>query len=224
MVHINLVIHKILEFIKQSDRAYSFKEIETHCKLKITPVITALKRNPKIFIENNKIYYLSEFSIRSLDDLRDLLKNRKEGIELERLDDGPFKVSKLLEVPEIPIEKAQINKKKSKEINLFSHVKDDFIVLRDLDNSQVVYYFDSSLKLSVDDKIKLLWDEVTIPDYQDLLEELKKAGINSMTKVVSNNLKEAKTKIKKKKTARRKIKITNTHVKDLNLEEMDYSG
>lgn len=92
------------------------------------------------------------------------------------------------------------------------------IVLKDNDNSEVVFYNDMQVE-RVDEDIRELWRSIKVPVYQDLISQLNNAGLKKDKVEYTKK----KVIIKKDKTKRykRRIKITNTHVKGLDLSGMD---
>ncbi|ORD96740.1 hypothetical protein HERIO_1336 [Hepatospora eriocheir] len=222
MAHINIYIHKIIEFIKKSDKEFSFKEIELNCGVKVSAVYYALKNNPKVHLENEKISYCPEFGIKTREELKKVLIEKGEGISLERLDDGPFNVSSLLFTPEEMKERSKkidrtVRKRIKSDDKPKTKIDEDFIILRDLDGSEMVFYYDNKYKLPVNEETKQIWASIEIPEYYDVLEELSKKGLK--TEKIETTKKQ-KPKIKKKKN-RRKINLTNTHVQEL--EKIDFN-
>ncbi|ORD94551.1 hypothetical protein ECANGB1_539 [Enterospora canceri] len=100
-------------------------------------------------------------------------------------------------------------------------VKDDFIILRDLDGGEIVFLNQSVSNLPTEDdvldRIREMWESVPVPNYQNVLEELNRAGIKHQTEEAK---KEPVKKIEKRKKYKRRIKITNTHVKGLDLNNL----
>lgn len=70
-----------------------------------------------------------------------------------------------------------------------------------------------------DDDIVALWKSVRVPGFQDLISEMSVAGIK--TNISETVKRKAIIKKTKSKRYRRNIKITNTHVKGLDLNKLD---
>lgn len=201
--HINSYIHTIIQFIKNYDRPLTFDEIEKNTNLKLTDnkkLLKTLTKNPKIVIGDNTLLFKPLYNIRNEKDLENIMvaTNCEYGIELEKLLDSPIDIKPFVQ-----------NLQKKAVI----------FVLKDIDNSEIVFYNKSYLP-PANDKIVELYNKIKIPNYQDVLKELSSAGIKVERKAQEErrNIVVKKTKIKKYK---RKIKITNTHVKELNFNDLD---
>lgn len=183
-----------MTFLKSTSGSISFTDLYNKLKIDIHSnprLLNALQNSDKILIQNNSIQYLYTYNIKSREDLIAVFKNKKEGIELSKLKDNQIDITSFL---------------------------DGFIILKDNDGSEVVFYDDLKID-KLDDDIVNLWQSIKIPGYQDMLSELNQAGLKTEK---SNNVKR-QTIIKrtKSKKYRRNIKITNTHVKGLDLNGMD---
>jgi len=202
--HLNIYIHKILEFLKKLDRAVGYKEIEDNTGISILKhpdLIKAFRTNDKLLFENNTVRFVPSYVIRSVDDLLDILKtvNSQEGIEMAKLEDSPFDI------------KPFINQLKQ---------ENKIIILKDLDSSEIVFYNESVFPF-VSEEIKSLWASVKVPNYYDIINELNQAGLKG-----SDNPTVVKNRVIKKtvsKKSKRRITITNTHVKGLDLQNLDDS-
>lgn len=218
--HFNFYLHKILEIIKSSDRKFTFKEVENKCGIKLATLITALKDNPRIQIENGKIYYNPEFLIRTKEDVINILKEKNEGIEMDRLNDGPIDVRQIMGIVEKKPQ--QIGVKKRTKITLPPIVTNEFIILRDLDGGEIVFLNETIPNLPPEgeslNKIKTLWNNISVPNYQTVLEHLNKAGVKTTPEI---SKKQGIVKQEKTKKFKRKFKITNTHIKELNLDNLN---
>lgn len=201
--HVNSYIHTIIQFIKNYDRPLTYEEIERSTNIKVTEnkkLLKALSKNPKIIIAKNTLLFKPLYDVRTEEDLENIMteSNCEYGIELEKLLDSPIDIKPFIE-----------NLKNKKVI----------YVLKDIDGSEIVFFNKLNIK-SADDKIVEMYNNVKIPNYQDVLKELSSAGIKIEKKSNEErkNIVVKKNKIKKYK---RKIKITNTHVKGLNLNDLD---
>ncbi|KAK6089301.1 hypothetical protein P3W45_001709 [Vairimorpha bombi] len=198
--HINSYIHDILNFLKSHNGPVSFTDIYKKLRIDVHNnyrLFRALQTNEKISITNNFIQYMYTYNIKHKEDLLSILSKNKEGIELAKLKDNQRDISEILE-----------------------ECKKDMqcIVLKDNDGSEVVFYNDMVID-QVDTDLINLWRSVRIPGYQDLLRELNVAGIKSDKN--ESVKRKAITKKTKTKKYRRNIKLTNTHVKGLDLSGMD---
>ncbi|EEQ82335.1 hypothetical protein NCER_100965 [Vairimorpha ceranae BRL01] len=192
--HINSYLHEILTFLKSSANAISFTDLYSKLNIDIhsnTRLLKALENNDKILIKNNFIQYLYTYNIQSKEDLINIFSKRKEGIELSKLRDNPIDISDFL---------------------------DDFLILKDNDGIEVVFYDDMRID-KADDDIVALWKSVRVPGFQDLISEMSVAGIK--TNISETVKRKAIIKKTKSKRYRRNIKITNTHVKGLDLNKLD---
>lgn len=192
--HINSYLHEILTFLKSSANAISFTDLYSKLNIDIhsnTRLLKALENNDKILIKNNFIQYLYTYNIQSKGDLINIFSKRKEGIELSKLRDNPIDISDFL---------------------------DDFLILKDNDGIEVVFYDDMRID-KADDDIVALWKSVRVPGFQDLISEMSVAGIK--TNISETVKRKAIIKKTKSKRYRRNIKITNTHVKGLDLNKLD---
>ncbi|WUR03631.1 transcription initiation factor IIE subunit beta (tfa2) [Vairimorpha necatrix] len=192
--HTNSYLHDILTFLKSTSGSVTFTDLYNKLKIDIHSnlrLLNALQSNEKIRIQNNLIEYLYTYNIKNKEDLVEIFKNKKEGIELVKLKDNPVDISGFLE---------------------------DFLILKDNDGSEVVFYNELHID-KLDEELINLWRAVKIPGYQDMLSELNCAGLKSdKNEVVKRKIINKKAKSKK---YRRNIKITNTHVKGLDLSGMD---
>lgn len=198
--HINTYIHEILNYLKQASSQVTFTELYSKLKIDIHSnghLIKALQKNEKIKMTNNSIEYLYTYNINTEDELLKILKENNEGIEMVKLKDNKFNIDEIIE------------KCKNEE---------KLIILKDLDNAEVCF-FNDSFCIKPDQDIIDLWMQIKIPGYQDLIRELNSVGLKSDKKeIVKRKAIPKKTKTKK---YRRNIKITNTHVKGLDLSGMD---
>merc|ERR1711915_171332 len=201
--HVNSYLHTIIQYIKEFDRPVPFEEIERKTMIRLIDnkkVLEALKKNSKVKVNRDSLLFKPVYNIRSEDDLFQLMEQTecKYGIEMEKLLESPVDVRVFVE-----------NLKKKEQI----------FILKDTDNSEILFL--NRLKIEpVDEKIKALWDEIPVLNYPDIIKELSSAGIKVEQKFYEEkkNIVKKKNKVKKFK---RRIKITNTHVKGLNLNDLD---
>ena len=216
--HFNTYVHKIIEIIKKEDRKFSFAEVEAKCGVKVVNLTSLLKINPKISLENNFLKYVPEFDIKTKQDIINIVMN--EGIEMDRLSDCFVDVRKLMEISEPKPQHIGVRKRVKNVLPPI--MTDDFIILRDLDGQEIVFKNEKIENLSSDDeslqKIKELYNSIETPNYQNVCDYLKERGIKTNTQVVKKPILRAPAKKKKYK---RKIKITNTHVEGLDLNNME---
>ncbi|KAM0678117.1 transcription factor TFIIE beta subunit [Binucleata daphniae] len=136
------------------------------------------------------------YQITNKDELLGVIRKagRKEGIELSELLDSPSDINKYIQ-------------------ELIAENK--MFIIKDMDGSQIIFYNELNIQ-KASPEVRELWSKVKVPDYQEVKRELKNAGLKS-----GNEEKKTKHIIENKKKVKRfnrKIKITNTHVKDLNLD------
>lgn len=202
--HLNTFVHKILDFLKRHDRALGYREVEENTGIDILSnpnLVRSLKTNPKILLTHQSIQFVPTYSIRSAQDLLNILKqvSSQEGIEMSKLEDSPVNIKGFVEA-------------------LRSEGK--IIVLKDLDGSEIVFHNENPFP-HVKDEIKELWASIKVPNYHDITEELNNAGLKSSGNQTIRKIKPLKS-VKSKKNKRR-VTITNTHVKGLDLTGMDDS-
>lgn len=197
--HLNSYIHSIIEYIKKSEAPVLFTDIKERLNINLynnPMILSSLKKNVKIKIERESIQFVPKYHIKTLEDLRDLIRktNCEYGIEVNELLDCFCDIKQFIE-----------------------HLKEnnEIFTLKDADNSMIIYYNDYEIS-KADEEIVNIWNSLRVPDYVDVKKELAQAGLKTGSE-------EPKRKIacdKRKKTKRftRKIKLTNTHIKDFNFE------
>lgn len=199
--HINSYVHRILDIIKKDDRPFTFKEIYNNVGVNLLanmPLMKALRNNPKIFIDQESLKFMPLYNIRSTFDLEEILKNNGgEGIEMSKLSDSPVDIKPFV------VELREQNK---------------IFLIKDMDNSEIVFYNDLDVRPACAE-IRGMWNMIKIHNYHDMVVELNSAGLkNASTQTV---LKKAVVKKEPKKRSQRRIRITNTHVKGLDLSGMN---
>ncbi|KAG5860024.1 transcription factor IIE beta subunit domain-containing protein [Encephalitozoon hellem] len=196
--HTNTYIHSVISLLKQYDRPLTFEEIKDKTRIDLHNnymLLQSIKKNPRIVATHSTLMFKPLYSIRGVEDLRKVMReiNGEEGLEMNKLMDSPVNIAPFVE-----------ELRRNEEI----------IVLNDIDGSEVVFWNDMHEK-PVDPQIKSLWSQVRISTYHDLIRELNTAGLK--TEKVENVKKRPTIKIKKDRRSRRRIRITNTHVKGLDL-------
>lgn len=196
--HLNSYIHSVINLLKQQDRPLSFEEIKERTNIDLHNnynLLQSIKKNPRIVATHSTLVFKPLYSIRSTDDLRNVMKglNNEEGVEIAKLTDSPVDISSFID-----------ELRRSGEM----------IVLSDLDSSEIAFNNDMQEK-PVDPQIKSLWSQIRVPTYHDLIRELNTAGLKAER--VENVKKKVIVKSKKNKRNRRRIRLTNTHVKGLDL-------
>ncbi|KAH9411294.1 TFA2 protein [Ordospora pajunii] len=196
--HTNTYIHSVISLLKQYDRALLFDEIKEKTRIDLYSnhtLLQLIKKNPRIVATQNSLMFKPLYSIRSVDDMRKVVKNLngEEGLEMSKLMDSPVDASPFLE-----------DLKARKEV----------IVLCDMDGSEIVFWNELAEE-PTDAQIKSLWNQVRIGTYHDLIQELNTAGLK--TEKAENIKKRSMIKINRSKRNKRRIRITNTHVKGLDL-------
>jgi transcription initiation factor TFIIE subunit beta len=196
--HLNSYIHAVINLLKQHDRALSLEEIRQELKIDLYSnyvLLQALKKNSRIIATPNTLMFKPLYSIRKTEDLRKIVRELgcSEGIEMDKLLDSPVDIRPFVE-----------ELRRSGEV----------IVLSDMDGSEIVFGNDMQMA-QADERIRALWGQVRIPAYHDLIMELNTAGLKS--EKVENVKRRAIMKPKKSKRNRRNIKVTNTHVRGLDL-------
>lgn len=199
--HLNTYIHDIINLLKKNG-TMTFEEIRKETNINLLNnynLVKALRNNQRIIFQDNSLSYKHTYLIKSLDDLEDVLVKvcNREGIELNSLKDSPCDIMPFIE-----------ELKEAKKI----------VVLKDNDNSEVVFYNEMQVE-RVDEDVKDLWRSIKVPVYQDLIAQLNTAGLKKDK--VEYTKKKVIIKKDKSKRYKRRIKITNTHVKGLDLSGME---
>lgn len=197
--HLNSYIHSIIQHIKRNPIPVSFSEIQNTLNINLFTnpmILSALKKNPKIIIYKDTIQFKPKYDIKAKEDIKNLLISTKNeyGIEVNELLDCPCDIKLFIQ-------------------ELLND--NEIFLLKDSDGSEIIFNNPVDVK-QLDDTIKEMWNRIRIPDYEEVKRELQTAGLKS-----SRDEKKRKILVepkKKPKRYKRKIKITNTHVKDLNLD------
>lgn len=202
--HLNSYLHRIIEFLKKEDRSFTFKEMYSQLGINIlsnNQLVKALKNNPKIELSHETLRFVPLYRIRSTEDLECILheQNAREGIELAKLADSPVDISPFVA-----------------ELSAAGKI----IILKDLDGSEVIFYNDYQHPRA-QEEIWKMWNAVKVPNYHDIIEELSTAGLHgAFNQVAKKNVVIKKAPAKR---SQRRIKVTNTHVKGLDLTGLNDS-
>lgn len=196
--HLNSYIHSVINLLKKHDRPLSFEEIRRETSVDLHSnytLLQSIKKNPRIVATHTTLMFKPLYSIRAVGDLRRVVRelNNEEGVEMSKLADSPVNISPFVE-----------------ELRR----RGEIIILSDLDGSEIVFNNEMQ-EAPVDPQIKSLWGQIRVPTYHDLIRELNTAGLKAES--VENVKKKIVGKAKKGKRNRRKVRITNTHVKGLDL-------
>lgn len=200
--HLNSYIHKILDLLKKEDHSFTFKEVYSKLGVNILsnmPLMKALRNNPKILMDHESLRFVPLFNVRSTKDLAEILKGKSgvEGIELSKLADSPVDVKPFI---------AELN------------AQGKIFILKDMDNSEIIFYNECTV-VPANPEITQMWNSIKIPNYHDIIEELNTAGLkNANSQTVKKKI---LAKKEPKKRSQRRIKITNTHVKGLDLSGLN---
>ncbi|KAM0686656.1 hypothetical protein COBT_002119 [Conglomerata obtusa] len=197
--HINSYIHTIISYIKHNSEPVSFTTITNKLNINLYQnplLLSALKSNPKIKIHNDTLLFQPTYTIITKEDLLMVVRKNKcrSGILMSELLDSPS------DIPSF--------------VNMLLD-ENEIYVLKDIDGSQVVFCNNLNVR-NADEDVRRLYREVKVPDYQEVKKELNLAGLKS-----GNEEKKRKAVVECKKKAKRfkrKAKLTNTHVKDLNFD------
>jgi len=201
--HINTYVHSIIQFLKEKDREVTFNEIHKELKIDVVShpgLYKTLQNNVKIKIQNNKLHFIREYQIRTEEDLLEILKKTisEGGIPLTKLKDSPVDVQPFIN-------------KLNEENKIY--------IIKDSDKSEVVFYNDSDVK-SANKSVQSLWDSIQIPNHTELVDDLINQGFK-VEKKSTTVVKRPIVQKKKNKRFKRLVKITNTHVPELNLNDLD---
>lgn len=197
--HLNSYIHSIIQHIKQFPNPVRFSEINDVLGINLynnPMILCALKRNPKVVIERDHLQFKPKYDIRTKNDIKLLVEstNNEYGIEVNELLDCPVDIRGFVD----------------------ELVGENMVyVLKDMDGSQIVFNNDTQIE-PVTPEIKERWCKIRVPDYEEVRKVLNTAGLKSG--YVEKKKRPAVELKKKQRRFRKKIKITNTHIKDLNFD------
>ncbi|KAJ1965436.1 transcription factor TFIIE beta subunit, TFIIEB, Tfa2 [Dipsacomyces acuminosporus] len=204
--HAMTKVHEIIEFLKKSQKPHTAEDIQRYEHVDIhqeETIYNQLMNNEKVIYhaKDRTFAYKPEYNIRNKEELLEYLRQMPDrtGLDVKKLRDSYL--------PDIPKVIADLRKE---GLILTITNKDG--------NPKHIFYNQHTLQTPVDDDIKRRWAELRIPDEADLAFEMEKAGLKQMQ--VEQRV--AQTEDKKKAKQRvRKVKITNTHLVDIDLTK-DY--
>lgn len=199
-------IHQVIDFLKKSQRPCTVKELQLHVPrlAEDGPEFQHLSDNAKIdYDADNSTYaYKPDYDIRNADELVEYLRQIPDrgGLEVKKLSD-----SYLAELPKV------IEDLRKKQLILAVTEREN--------KPKYIYYNHLPMEQSIDEELKTSWWKMRVPDEPELSREMERASLKRM-RVEKREEKEIQ-EVKKPKRAQRKTKITNTHLKDIDLTQ-DY--
>ena len=202
--HLYSYIYSIINYLKLVEKPTSYDEILNNLKIDIqanTDLLESLSSNPKLIHDPVKrtLLFKPHFSIRSKEELIDLLKNnRSDGIEYEELKESYSKID--------PIIEELVNSRLA--LVLRGEKKDS--------NVKVLFYNDYPSLKKADPEFVSLWQEIVLPHELDIQKELQAAGFKGLeVSRQEKRLKKSSGSDLKSSKRKRAIKITNTHLSDI---------
>ncbi|KAF9919301.1 hypothetical protein BX616_009333 [Lobosporangium transversale] len=200
--HINSLLLNAINFLKTSDEPQSVEDLKRkgNIDLETKPrLYELLKSNEKVAYDevNNTFVYKPTYQIKSKEDLLAMLEKRKNegGMDYKELKDSYSKLPQAVQ-------------------ELASEGR--ILVVKNKDGQpRVLFWNDQRYNTAMDPEFREIWHRLRIPDEIDLPKELEKAGLTHM-QVFD---KKGPGEVPKRKQVRRnrKMKITNTHMKGLDL-------
>ncbi|KAF9210781.1 hypothetical protein CPC16_007961 [Podila verticillata] len=200
--HIKSILVAAISYLKSVDEPQTADDIKRKGGVDLAAhagLFTLLKENEKIDFDqiNGTYLYKPTYHIKSKEDLFHMLEKRKNegGMDFKELKDS---YSKLTEAVNELAAEGRI------------------LVVRNKDGApRVLFWNDQRYNTAMDPMFREIWHSLRIPDEIDLPKELEKAGLTHM-QVFD---KKGPGEMPKRKAARknRKMKITNTHMTDLDL-------
>ncbi|KAF9360359.1 hypothetical protein BGX26_009711 [Mortierella sp. AD094] len=200
--HINSLLLNAINFLKTSDEPLSIEDLKRKGNIDLDAkpeLFQLLKANEKVLYDqmNGTFVYKPTYHIKSKEDLLMILEKRKNegGMDFKELKDS---YSKLAQSVEELANEGRI------------------LVIRNKDgNPRVLFWNDQRYNTAMDKEFRDIWHSLRITDEIDLSKELQKAGLTHMQVYDKKGPGEAP----KRKPVRRnrKVKITNTHMKGLDL-------
>lgn len=194
--HLNSYIHAIIQHVKQFSHPVRFVEINNVVGINLynnPMILCALKKNPKIYIEKDHLQFRPKYDIKVKNDIKVLVEstNNEYGIEMNELLDCPVDIKGFVD----------------------ELLKENLIyVIKDMDGSQICFNNDTQIETAIPE-VKEKWNKIRVPDYEEVRKTLNSAGLKSG--YVEKKKKPVTVIQPKLKRFRKKIKLTNTHVKDL---------
>ncbi|KAF9584727.1 hypothetical protein BGW38_005395 [Lunasporangiospora selenospora] len=199
--HTNSLLFNAINYLKSVDEPQTIEDLKRHgVDLDAAPELHQLLReNAKVNYDsiNSTFVYKPTYQIRSKEDLLLMLEKRRNegGMDYKELKDSYSKLSQAVE-------------------ELASEGR--ILVVRNKDgNPRVLYWNDQRYNTAMDADFRKIWHSLRIPDEVDLPKELEKAGLTHMQ--VFDKKGPGETPKRKQVRRNRKMKITNTHMKELDL-------
>ena len=206
----------IVDYLKAKDTAKSFQEIleylsQVHVpedkKKTLAAILRKHDRVQWIPDENAKEYtwYSGKFKHRPIIDVRNKTqliaylqkKADAQGVQVKDLKDG------------WPACETAIDELEAEHKILVTRTKKD-------NHARMVWANDPSLVHHVDDECRIMWEQIKLPDTDEVVTKLLEAGQKPASEDPSKRVKpEAKPKAKKKRAPRAGSKVTNLHMQHL---------
>ncbi|KAF9411091.1 hypothetical protein BGZ94_001445 [Podila epigama] len=200
--HVKSILVAAISYLKSVDEPQTAEDIKRKGDVDLNAhpeLFKLLRDNEKIDYDvvNQTYLYKPTYHIKSKEDLLRMLEKRKNegGMEYKELKDSYSKLNEA--VNELAAEGR-------------------ILVVKTKDGSpRILFWNDQRYNTAMDPEFRLIWHRLRIPDEVDLPKELEKAGLTHM-QVFD---KKGPGEVQKRKPARRnrKMKITNTHMKELDL-------
>ncbi|CAO3571858.1 unnamed protein product [Mortierella alpina] len=200
--HINSLLLGAINYLKTVDEPQTVEDLKRkgNVDLEAKPeLFDLLKSNEKVSYDtiSETFVYKPTYHIKNKEDLLAMLEKRKNegGMEYKELKDSYSKLAESV-----------------KELSDEGRI----LVVRNKDGMpRVLYWNDVRYNTAMDQDFRDIWHKLRIPDEVDLPKELEKAGLTHMQ--VFDKKGPGETPKRKQVRRNRKMKITNTHMKDLDL-------
>ncbi|KAK3814225.1 MAG: hypothetical protein J3Q66DRAFT_345966 [Benniella sp.] len=201
--HINSLLLNAINYLKSTDEPQTIEDMKIRGKIDLDAkpqLYQMLKLNEKVeFNERDGTFvYKPTYQIKSKEDLLAMLERKKNegGMDYKELKDSYAKLPQAVE-------------------DLASEGR--ILVVRNKDGApRVLFWNDQRYNTAMDKEFRDIWHRLRIPDEVDLPKELEKAGLTHM-QVFDKKGPGDTPKSKKPVRRNRKMKITNTHMKGLDL-------
>ncbi|KAF8930143.1 hypothetical protein EDD21DRAFT_364128 [Dissophora ornata] len=200
--HINSLLLNAINFLKTEDEPQTVEDLKRKGNIDLDAkpeLYQLLKSNDKVsFDERDATFaYKPTYQIKSKEDLFAMLEKKKSegGMDYKELKDSYSKLPQAVE-----------------ELAAEGRI----LVVRNKDgNPRVLFWNDQRYNTAMEPEFRDIWHGLVVPDEIDLPKELEKAGLTHM-QVFD---KKGPGDLPKRKPVRRnrKMKITNTHMKGLDL-------
>lgn len=200
------LLFDIIALLKSEDREFNREEIKRKTGMDFRSsdkLWEAIKQNPVIYYnpENKTVIFKPPYHIKSVNDLFQLLKDKRSegGMQVDK--ELKESSSKLLEYIEALA--------KSGDIMILTN--------KDL-TPRRIFYADSSIKVQMSEEFRTMWHNIPIPVEEELSKELEKAGLKTMD---TFTIQKPTVKAPKARRRRKVDRITNTHLEGIDLTK-DY--